>query len=218
MDFQANDPERLPGRNDARLLTLGLVLAAGTLFVGLAAARPACCRNSRSPPRRSPTSSSTRPATATIARLQRRRRAIRAWSSPTGPTISGSAMSTSRPAPSCPPTATARWSRRTPRRRPTTATARNGCSRTATPASSTPSARRPATRRTTQPPRSAWPLRSTARGRPPPCSNSVGRASPSATLDLGDPDPRINYVNTDKTAWYMRKASALGVEIQLPLS
>jgi hypothetical protein len=49
-------------------------------------------------------------------------------------------------------------------------------------------------------------------------SNSAGRASPAATLDLGDPDPRINYVTGDKTAWYMRKASALGVEIQLPLS
>ena len=48
--------------------------------------------------------------------------------------------------------------------------------------------------------------------------NSAGRASPAATLDLGDPDPRINYVTGDKTAWYMRKASALGIEIQLPLS
>ena len=48
--------------------------------------------------------------------------------------------------------------------------------------------------------------------------NSVARASPSATLDLGDADPRFNYVDTAKTAWYMRKASALGVEIQLPLS
>jgi hypothetical protein len=48
--------------------------------------------------------------------------------------------------------------------------------------------------------------------------NSAGRASPAATLDLGDPDPRINYVTSEKTAWYMRKASALGIEIQLPLS
>jgi len=42
--------------------------------------------------------------------------------------------------------------------------------------------------------------------------------SPAATLDLGDADPRINYVTGDKTAWYFRKSSALGVEIQLPLS
>ena len=48
--------------------------------------------------------------------------------------------------------------------------------------------------------------------------NSLARASPSATMDLGDADPRFNYVDTAKTAWYMRKASALGVEIQLPLS
>jgi len=48
--------------------------------------------------------------------------------------------------------------------------------------------------------------------------NSAGRASPAATLDLGDADPRINYVTGDKTAWYFRKSSALGVEIQLPLS
>lgn len=49
-------------------------------------------------------------------------------------------------------------------------------------------------------------------------ANSITRASPAATLDLGDPDPRINYVNTAKTAWFMRKSSALAVEIVLPLS
>ena len=49
-------------------------------------------------------------------------------------------------------------------------------------------------------------------------ANSLARASPAATLDLGDLDPRINYVNTDKTAWFMRKSSALGTEITLPLS
>jgi hypothetical protein len=49
-------------------------------------------------------------------------------------------------------------------------------------------------------------------------ANSITRASPAATLDLGDPDPRINYVNTDKTAWFMRKSSALAVETVLPLS
>jgi hypothetical protein len=48
--------------------------------------------------------------------------------------------------------------------------------------------------------------------------NSLGRASPEATLDKTDPDPLINYVTSDKTAWYYRKRSALGVEIQLPLS
>jgi hypothetical protein len=48
--------------------------------------------------------------------------------------------------------------------------------------------------------------------------NSAGRASPAGTLDLGDPDPRINYVTGNKTAWYMRQTSALGTEIQLPLS
>ena len=48
--------------------------------------------------------------------------------------------------------------------------------------------------------------------------NSLGRASPAATLDVTDPDPFINYVTGDKTAWYYRKGSALGVEIQLPLS
>lgn len=47
---------------------------------------------------------------------------------------------------------------------------------------------------------------------------SLGRASPAATLDLADTDPRINYVTTEKTAWYFRKSSALGVEIELPLS
>lgn len=47
---------------------------------------------------------------------------------------------------------------------------------------------------------------------------SLGRASPMSTLDTTDTDPYINYVTTDKTAWYVRKNSALGVEIQLPLS
>ena len=48
--------------------------------------------------------------------------------------------------------------------------------------------------------------------------NSLGRASPAATRDRTDTDPRINNVPGDKTAWYFRKSSALGVEIQLPLS
>jgi hypothetical protein len=47
---------------------------------------------------------------------------------------------------------------------------------------------------------------------------SLGRASPESTLDRSDPDPYINYVTGDKTAWYFRRNSALGVEIQLPLS
>ncbi len=48
--------------------------------------------------------------------------------------------------------------------------------------------------------------------------NSAGRASPAATLDGTDPDPRVNYVDTAKTAWYMRKFSQPDVEITLPLS
>jgi hypothetical protein len=47
---------------------------------------------------------------------------------------------------------------------------------------------------------------------------SAGRVSPAATLDVADTDPRINYVTGDKSAWYFRKSSALQVEIQLPLS
>jgi hypothetical protein len=47
---------------------------------------------------------------------------------------------------------------------------------------------------------------------------SLGRASPESTLDAADPDPYINYVTADKTAWYFRRNSALGIEIQLPLS
>ncbi len=47
---------------------------------------------------------------------------------------------------------------------------------------------------------------------------SLGRASPLSTLDTSDPDPYLNYVTSDKTAWYFRRNSALGTEIQLPLS
>ena len=48
--------------------------------------------------------------------------------------------------------------------------------------------------------------------------NSLGRASPAATLDVTDPDPLINYVASDKNAWYYRKGSALDTEILIPLS
>ena len=49
-------------------------------------------------------------------------------------------------------------------------------------------------------------------------SNGAGRASPAGTLDGTDPDPRINYVTTDKSAWYWRKFSQPDVENALPLS
>jgi hypothetical protein len=48
--------------------------------------------------------------------------------------------------------------------------------------------------------------------------NGAGRASPAGTLDPADPDPRVNYVTSDKTAWYWRKLSQPGVEVLLPLS
>jgi hypothetical protein len=48
--------------------------------------------------------------------------------------------------------------------------------------------------------------------------NGAGRASPAGTLDGTDSDPRINYVTSDKTAWYWRRLSQPGVEVQLPLS
>jgi len=49
-------------------------------------------------------------------------------------------------------------------------------------------------------------------------SNGVGRASPAATLDPGDPDARINYVTSVKGKWYWRRLSQLDVENELPLS
>ena len=45
---------------------------------------------------------------------------------------------------------------------------------------------------------------------------STARVSPAATLDVTDTDPRINYVAGDKNAVYFRKASAPGVEIEMP--
>ena len=33
-------------------------------------------------------------------------------------------------------------------------------------------------------------------------ANGTGRASPAGTLDGTDPDPRLNYVSGDKSAWY----------------
>ena len=127
-------------------------------------------------------------------------------------------MSTSRPAPSCPPTATASWSRRNA----TAATDygngpewmfSNGDSRfvyTQCQAPCDPPNGATASLGLATQVGGTWTTTT--------LPNSVARASPAATLDLGDPDPRINYVNTDKTAWYMRKTSALGVEIELPLS
>jgi hypothetical protein len=49
-------------------------------------------------------------------------------------------------------------------------------------------------------------------------ANGTGRASPAGTLDGTDPDPRLNYVSGDKSAWYWRKLSQLDVENVLPLS
>jgi len=49
-------------------------------------------------------------------------------------------------------------------------------------------------------------------------ANGTGRASPAGTLDGTDPDPRINYVSSDKSAWYWRKFSQPDVENLLPLS
>jgi hypothetical protein len=49
-------------------------------------------------------------------------------------------------------------------------------------------------------------------------ANGSGRASPAGTLDGSDPDPRLNYVSSDKSAWYWRKLSQLDVENVLPLS
>jgi len=48
--------------------------------------------------------------------------------------------------------------------------------------------------------------------------NGSGRASPAGTLDGSDPDPRINYVASDKSAWYWRRLSQPAVENVLPLS
>ena len=49
-------------------------------------------------------------------------------------------------------------------------------------------------------------------------ASSTSTASPAGTLDHNDPDPRFNYVNTAKTAWYWRKYSQMDVEHLLPLS
>ena len=48
--------------------------------------------------------------------------------------------------------------------------------------------------------------------------NGSGRASPAGTLDGTDPGPRINYVASDKSAWYWRALAQPGVEHALPLS
>ena len=48
--------------------------------------------------------------------------------------------------------------------------------------------------------------------------NSVGRATPVATLDENDPDPRVNYIKYDKTGMYWRKMSEPAVEHEIPVS
>lgn len=48
--------------------------------------------------------------------------------------------------------------------------------------------------------------------------NSLGRATPEGTLRATDTDPRINYIEANKTALYWRRLSQPDVEIEMPIN